>query len=309
MDESSSARAAPRGIDDLPRRAWFRLGPDEQGRAGPLGLLHEGEWHSLAGVLDERAFDVEGCIRDGTLSGAGLDELAARLGKHTQLPGRPAFGVPIERPSKILCLGKNYHAHAAEFGSTAPEEPMFFNKLPECLIADGANVRLPAKVGRVDHEAELCLVLGADAKDVSPPEARHLAIGATLIDDVTARQLQGTDRKRGFPWLRCKSFDSFGPIGPWVVPFEDLFDGEIPDDATPDLAIEARVDGEIKQTSRTGLLVHRIANALAYLSQHTTLRPGDLLATGTPEGVSPLSAGQRVEIACERIGVLRHGVE
>ena len=293
---------------ELPRRAWFRIGRDERGRPGPIGILFDGEWHTLEHVLGDGAFDVEARIRDATLSGDGLDALAAKLSRKSRLSDRPRFGVPIERPSKILCLGKNYHAHAAEFGSEAPAEPMFFNKLPECLIADGESVQIPEGVGRVDHEAELCLVIGGDAKAIDAAVARTLPIGATLIDDVTARHLQGKDRERGFPWLRCKSFDTFGPIGPWVVPFEDLFDGEIPDDATPDLAIEARVDGETKQASRTGLMVQRIAPVLAYLSRHTTLRAGDLLATGTPEGVSPLRAGQRVEISCERVGVLRHGV-
>jgi len=108
--------------------------------------------------------------------------------------------------------------------------------------------------------------------------------------------------------VRSKSFDTFGPVGPWVVPFEDLFDGEIPADATPDLLLEAWVNGECRQRSRTSLMVHRIAPTLAYLSRHTTLRPGDLIAMGTPEGVGPLSEGDRVEVRAERIGSLFHGV-
>lgn len=296
-------------MSPLPPRAWYRIAGPGPHEPGPLGMLHEGEWHDLSPLLGTRAFDSEARLADGTLSAAGLADLAARLGSHTRLAERPAFGLPIPRPGKILCLGKNYHAHAAEFGAEAPKQPMFFNKLPECLLPACGTVRLPQDVGRVDHEAELCLVLGRSGKDLTIAEAPGLVLGATLIDDVTARHMQGEDRKKGHPWVRAKSFDGFGPLGPWVVPFEDLFaDGVVPATGTPDLAIECYVDGEQKQASRTSLMVHDVAHMLAHLSRHTTLRPGDLIATGTPEGVSPLHAGSEVEIRCERIGSLFHRV-
>lgn len=294
--------------DFAPRRGWFRMRGKEPRSPGALGLYLEGEWHTLEPLLGADAFDTIGRLADSTLSAHGLDSLASRVSSETRLDDRPEFGLPVPRPGKLLCLGKNYHAHAAEFGSVAPTEPMFFNKLPECLLPAGHDVRLPPDVGRVDHEGELCLVLGRDGADVAPEDAAGLVAGLTLIDDVTARHMQGTDRKKGFPWVRCKSFDTFGPIGPIVVPFGDVFDGEIPDDATPDLRLEALVNGETKQSSRTSLMVHKIAPTLAYLSRHTTLRAGDLIATGTPEGVSPLGDGDRVEIRCERVGSLEHGV-
>ena len=292
----------------VPRRAWFRLqGPDAR-TPGSLGVVADGDWHSLEPLLGDGAYDTVARLADGTLTAAGLASLAAELGDATRLSERPAFGIPVDRPGKILCLGKNYRAHAAEFGSETPEEPMFFNKLPECLLPDGGDVRRPEGAGRVDHEAELCAVIGRAASHAGEDEARTLVAGWTLIDDVTARHLQGEDRKKRFPWLRSKSFDTFGPLGPWVVPFEDVFPDEVPDDATPDLGIEAVVNGDVRQSSRTSLMVHRIAPTLAYLSRHTTLRAGDLIATGTPEGVSELRSGDVVEVRCEGIGCLRHGV-
>jgi 2-keto-4-pentenoate hydratase/2-oxohepta-3-ene-1,7-dioic acid hydratase in catechol pathway len=296
-----------------PRRAWFRLAGRAQHEPGPLGLLIGGEYHTLEPLLGAAAFDSQARLADGTLSARGLDALARRLGKATLLEQLPAFGLPVPRPGKLLCLGKNYRAHAAEFGSEAPEEPMFFAKLAECLLPmggpGGGTVRLPPGVGRVDHEGELCLVLGADGAQVSEADAPRLVAGLTLIDDVTARHMQGLDRAKKFPWVRCKSFDTFGPIGPWVVPFADVFDGGVvPPGATPDLLIETLVNGEVKQSSRTGLMVHGIAATIAYLSRHTTLRAGDLVPTGTPEGVSELRNGDRVTVRCERVGVLEHGV-
>ncbi len=293
----------------LPPRAWFRLAGLTPQEPGPLGMLYEGEWHDLSPLLGMGAFDSLARLADGTLTGEGLSAMASHLGDHTRLAGRPRFGLPVPRPGKILCLGKNYHAHAAEFGSEAPTQPMFFNKLPECLLPACESVELPPEVGRVDHEAELCLVLGKSGKDLLPEEAGMLVYGATLIDDVTARDIQGEDRKKGHPWVRAKSFDTFGPVGPWVVPYEDLFTYRIiPENATPDLAIECYLDGVQKQSSRTGLMVHDVAHMLAHLSHHTTLRPGDLIATGTPEGVSPLKPGCEVEIRCESLGSLFHRV-
>jgi 2,4-didehydro-3-deoxy-L-rhamnonate hydrolase len=293
----------------LPPRAWFRLAGPSPHQPGPLGMLVAEEWHDLSPLLGSAAFDSEARLQDGTLSAAGLTELASQLGRSTRLAQRPRFGLPVARPGKILCLGKNYHAHAAEFGSEAPKQPMFFNKLPECLLPALGSVALPADVGRVDHEAELCLVIGRSGKDLSLEDAPGIVYGATLIDDVTARDMQGCDRKLGHPWVRAKSFDSFGPVGPWVVPYEDLFaDGVVPPNGTPELEIECYVDGERKQSSNTRLMVHDVAHMIAHLSRHTTLRPGDLIATGTPEGVSPLHAGSEVEVRCQSIGSLCHQV-
>jgi len=289
----------------LPKRAWFRF----QAHRPPLlriGYLLEGEWHDLGSVLGDEAQDPIACLREGKLWGSGLQDLQKKLGPQTRMECPAAFLLPIPQPSKVLCLGKNYAAHAREFGAEPPKEPMFFNKLPECLIADGAEVPLPQDLGRIDHEGELVLIIGKKGHRIPEEEAGGHIAGWTIGNDLTARSLQKKDRERAWPWVRAKSINGFGPLGPWVVPFEDLFEGQPPEDATPDLEIQVRVDGQIRQISRTSLLVHRVHRILAELSRYTTLRPGDLIFTGTPEGVSPLEPGMVVEVEIERIGILRN---
>ena len=288
-----------------PRRAWFRFqnAPDKTPR---LGYLIEDAWHDLEPVLGKCSKDPIAVLNRGLFCGQKLKDLEQRLGPQTRMDRPEAFLLPVPHPSKILCLGKNYAAHAREFGAEPPKEPMFFNKLPECLVADGTEVPLPQDVGRIDHEGELVLVIGKTGHRIAEEQAAAYIAGWTIGNDITARSLQKQDRERGWPWVRAKSIDGFGPVGPWVVPFEDLFEGEPPLDATPDLRIEVRVDGQVHQASRTSLLVHRVHRVLAELSRYTTLRPGDLIFTGTPEGVSPLEPGMRVEVQIEKIGLLRN---
>lgn len=221
---------------------------------------------------------------------------------------RPVFDVPVAHPSKILCLGKNFAAHAAEFGAEVPEEPIFFTKFADTLIPDGAPIVLPHWVdSRIDHELELAIILGFDdpedrgRKYVSAEDASALVAGYTVLNDVTARQMQGQDRGQERPWLRSKSFDSFCPIGPWVVPAS-----ERPE--LGDLAMHLHVNEDLRQSSSTGLMVVDIPHAIEYLSRHTTLRPGDIIAMGTPAGVGPIEDGDTVTCCIESIGTLSNPV-
>lgn len=232
------------------------------------------------------------------------DDLRERLGSGAVLDREPTFDVPVDRPSKILGLGKNFAAHAAEFGAEVPEEPIFFAKLADSLLPHGGTVLLPHWVdSRIDHEIELGVVLGfpdperRGRRDVAAADALRLVAGFTIVNDVTARRIQGDDRGQQRPWLRSKSFDTFCPVGPWVVPRESL-----PGHANLELWLE--VDGERRQHSRTSKMVVDVAQALEYLSRHTTLRPGDLIAMGTPEGVGPIRAGNVMVGAIEGIGRL-----
>jgi len=213
----------------------------------------------------------------------------------------------VPRPGKILCLAKNYVAHAREFGADAPAEPIFFAKLPDTLVAHGDDVVIPHWLDtRVDHEAELALILGfADpagrgAKYVAATDAPGIVAGYTLVNDVTARKLQGQDRDQKYPWLRSKSLDTFCPFGPFVVPADAL--------DPSDLQITMRVNGAVKQEARTKDMVFSIEQALVAMSRCTTLRPGDLIAMGTPEGVGPVAAGDVMEVEIEQLGVLRNPV-
>jgi 2-keto-4-pentenoate hydratase/2-oxohepta-3-ene-1,7-dioic acid hydratase in catechol pathway len=194
-----------------------------------------------------------------------------------------------------------------ELGGDAPAEPIFFAKLPDALCGPGDPVVIPRWLDtRVDHEAELALILGFDdpdgrgRKDVIAADAPSLVAGYTALNDVTARKLQGQDREQKYPWLRSKSLDTFCPFGPFVVP-SDAIDGG-------DLQLTMRVNGEVRQQARTSAMVFSIGEALAAMSRVTTLRPGDLIAMGTPEGVGPVVNGDLMEVEIEKIGVLRNPV-
>jgi 2-keto-4-pentenoate hydratase/2-oxohepta-3-ene-1,7-dioic acid hydratase in catechol pathway len=231
---------------------------------------------------------------------AGARELAAPAAGH------PAGLLPPLDPArvgKLLCLGKNFRAHAEEFGEAVPEEPLFFAKLPETIVASGAEVRVPAwYTRRVDHEVELAVVIGVDGKDIAPERAFEHVAGYTVANDLTARSLQKDDRARGHPWLRAKNLDGFCPLGPCLVP-RDALD-------VSDLRVTARVrvagaeQDELRQDARTRDLVVDVPQALAWLSRHLTLRRGDLVLMGTPAGVGPLGDGDRVVCAVEGIGDL-----
>jgi len=201
------------------------------------------------------------------------------------------------RVGKIMCLGKNFHAHAAEFGEEVPQDPLFFNKLPETLRGHGAEVRVPAHyTGRYDHEAELAVFIARGGADIDVEEARAHIAGYSVANDLTARHLQGADREQGWPWFRAKNFPGSCPIGPCFVPAGEL------DPA--DLAITCHVNDELRQDSRTSLMVIKIEQAVAHLSSYLPLNAGDLILMGTPAGVSALSDADRVTCSIEGIGAL-----
>jgi 2-keto-4-pentenoate hydratase/2-oxohepta-3-ene-1,7-dioic acid hydratase in catechol pathway len=207
------------------------------------------------------------------------------------------FGVPEGPPpaSKIVAVGKNYREHAAEFGSVAPEdEPMLFLKAPSALIRDGEEIVLPPESQRVDYEGELALVIGRRIKNWPQEEWLSALAGVCCANDVTARDLQKKDRQ----FARSKSFDTFCPVGPVIVPGLEA----------SDLAIQTRVNGVVRQSARTSDMVFSPAFLVAYISRMMTLLPGDLILTGTPAGVGPLAPGDLVEVEIERVGVLRNRV-
>ncbi len=197
-------------------------------------------------------------------------------------------------PTKIVAVGRNYVEHAAEMQSDVPAEPLLFLKPPSAVVGPDEAIRYPALSQRVDHEAELAAVIGRRAKDVSASQALQHVLGYTCGNDVTARDLQRQDGQ----WTRGKGFDTFCPLGPWIVT------GLAPDD----LAIESRVNGQVRQQARTRQMIFPIIELIRYISQVMTLEPGDVILTGTPAGVGPLQRGDRVEVEIEGIGVLTNPV-
>jgi 2-keto-4-pentenoate hydratase/2-oxohepta-3-ene-1,7-dioic acid hydratase in catechol pathway len=195
-------------------------------------------------------------------------------------------------PSKIVCVGRNYRDHAKELGNEVPAEPLLFFKPPSSLLEPGGVVEIPAVSERVDFEGELALVIGRRATKLkADANWRTFVRGYTLANDVTARDLQKKDGQ----WTRAKGFDTFCPVGPFVS-----------DEVNPEagLAIETRVNGELRQQGSTKDFIFSVPELLRYITAAITLEPGDLVLTGTPAGVGPVAAGDRVDVAMSGLGVL-----
>ncbi|MDL5360902.1 fumarylacetoacetate hydrolase family protein [Halalkalicoccus sp. NIPERK01] len=202
--------------------------------------------------------------------------------------------LPPCEPTKIVCIGRNYAAHAEERDEDVPDRPLLFLKPPNALAGHGDTVTLPED-RYIEHEAELAAVIGEQCRNVSEADAEDVVAGYTCFDDLSNRD----DQDREQNWVRGKAFDNAAPMGP-VLATPD----EVPDDAR----IQLRVDGEIRQDSTLDHLIFSIPELIAEITRYMTLEPGDVIATGTPEGVGPLSDGERVEVEIEGIGTLEHDV-
>lgn len=203
--------------------------------------------------------------------------------------------LPIDRPSKIVCVGRNYAAHAAELGNEVPGEPLIFLKPSSSLIGPGEAIVIPSGVGRVDYEGEIGVVIGRRARKVPEAEALEYVGAIVPVNDVTARDLQKKDSQ----WSRAKGFDTFCPVGEPVPLSQVDLDG---------LAVVTRVNGEERQRAPVQQMVFSIPFLIQHISGIMTLEPGDLIATGTPEGIAPLSPGDRVEVELTGVGVVENPV-
>jgi 2-keto-4-pentenoate hydratase/2-oxohepta-3-ene-1,7-dioic acid hydratase in catechol pathway len=197
-------------------------------------------------------------------------------------------------PTKIVCVGRNYAEHAKELGNEAPAEPLLFLKPPSAVIAHEATIVRPPQSQRVDFEGELAIVIGREARQVKADAWREYVRGFTCGNDVTARDLQKKDGQ----FTRAKGFDTFCPLGPHIETDLDV----------SDLAVRTRVNGEIRQDGRTSQMIFSCGALVEYITAIMTLVPGDVILTGTPSGVGPLSSGDVVEVEVEGIGVLRNAV-
>ena len=201
---------------------------------------------------------------------------------------------PVIPRSKVVCVGKNYAAHAAEMGGEVPTTPLTFLKPNTSVIGPGDPIVYPAQTSEVHHEGELAVVIGRICKDVPAEDAAKVIFGYTVANDVTARDLQRTDGQ----WTRAKGFDTFCPLGPWIETNLD----------PTDLRVTTTVGDELRQDGRTSDMVFSVADVVAYVSSFMTLLPGDVLLTGTPEGVGPLEVGDSVSVTVEGIGTLTNPV-
>lgn len=251
-------------------------------------------------MLASRAMRFGRLLANGEVVWAALDGAHARVYDGAPwLGGAPTGTVlawtaemlraPVE-PRKVMCVGRNYAAHATELGHVVPQEPLLFLKPSSSVVGPGGSIELPPESARVEHEAELGAIVGARCKRVAPSRALAHVFGYTAVCDVTARDLQKTDGQ----WSRAKGFDTFCPVGPWI---ETELDPR-------DLRIACRVNGAARQDGRTSAMVFDVPHLVSYMSHAMTLEPGDLLVTGTPAGVGPLQDGDVVEVEIEGIGVL-----
>jgi 2-keto-4-pentenoate hydratase/2-oxohepta-3-ene-1,7-dioic acid hydratase in catechol pathway len=232
---------------------------------------------------------------------------------NVELPLSHGPGSFTVAPSKIIALGLNYHAHIQEslsvkvrgFDPEVPPEPILFPKLPSSLLGPEGEIVLPKIVDsyefeepRTDHEAELAVIIGLGGKNISEAHALEHIYGFTCANDVSQRNIQNGDRSG---WFRGKSFDTFCPVGPVVVPVSELPNVQ-------DLKVSCRVNGEVRQEGRTSQMIFTLPEIIAFISRNFTLQEGDLILTGTPSGVAPIKDGDVVEIEIEGIGTLRNPV-
>lgn len=243
-----------------------------------------------------------GCVQGEAVVPMAEDPIRAQATAAQPIPAGPTLdwgsvGVlaPPVRPSKIVCVGRNYRAHAAELDNDVPEVPLLFLKPPSCLVGHGGDIVYPTGESElVHHEAELAVVMGRRARRVSAEDAGAFILGYSVFNDVTARDLQRRDGQ----FTRGKGFDTFGPLGPWVDT-----------DFTPrDQAVTAWVNGAERQRGRLSQMIFGVAELVAFVSRVMTLEPYDVLATGTPAGVGPLAPGDLVEVEVEGLGRLSNHV-
>ncbi|MBK7513688.1 MAG: fumarylacetoacetate hydrolase family protein [Chloracidobacterium sp.] len=239
---------------------------------------YEGETH--IGVIDHDRVHLFGDILTDHVASFDLNEV-------TMLP--PAS------PSKIVCVGRNYADHAKELGNDVPSEPLLFLKAPSAIINDGAAIVIPTQSDQVEHEGELAIVISKKCKGLTEQDvAVEYVFGYTCLNDVTARDLQRKDGQ----FTRAKSFDTFCPIGPFIETDLD----------TTDLSVTTRVNGDVRQQGRTSQMVFSVEFLIRYISNMMTLNAGDVIATGTPSGVSKMNSGDICEVEIEGIGSLTNPV-
>ena len=252
---------------------------------------------------NERIYGIEFLLRENCFQTDFLQQLLEKGKNHEEFWYKldDVTFTPLYTPRKIICLGRNYAEHAKETGALVPEEPIYFEKATSAIIAHNQPIIYPEDVGRVDPEVELAVIVGKRTKNVKEEEAERYVAGYTILNDVTARDMQKHDIENRLPWYRSKSIDTFCPVGPWIVTAEEIGIEE-------PLRIELRVNGRIRQKSSTKNLLFDIPSLLSSISSMITLEPGDIISTGTPEGISPIYPGDLVEAEIEKIGILKNPV-
>jgi 2-keto-4-pentenoate hydratase/2-oxohepta-3-ene-1,7-dioic acid hydratase in catechol pathway len=275
--------------------------------SGPRAAVAQGTHFIDIQATDENLpSSVRGILEGGPELLAFVEQVAGRPAAVRLDASSVKLLPPIPDPPKILCIGLNYRDHAAETGAPIPRDPVIFSKFTTALIGSGENIVLPSASKKVDYEAELVLVIGKKGKNIPKDQANSYLAGCMVGHDVSARDWQL--EKDGKQWLAGKTFDTFGPTGPWLVTLDEVGDPH-------ELGIKLRLNNQTMQDSNTRQMIFRADDLIAYISQVVTLLPGDLIFTGTPPGVGIarkphvwLKGGDVVEVEIDRLGVLRNPV-
>jgi len=244
-------------------------------------------------------FETEGRTRSGILEDGMIREIRGSFFEGGEFSGevfpleKVRLLAPVE-PTSIFCVGRNYTEHAKELGHDLPEEPLIFLKAPGSVLSPEGTIRIPLWAGRIDYEGELAVVIGKTCRNIPEEKAQSGIFGLTCLNDVTARDLQNRDGQ----WTRSQSFDTFCPLGPWI-----LKSGE-----ARGRRIETRLNGRVVQAASTDMMIFPVGRLISHISRFATLRPGDVVATGTPAGVGPMLPGDVVEVEIEGIGILKNRV-
>ncbi|MFD4817944.1 fumarylacetoacetate hydrolase family protein [Peribacillus butanolivorans] len=273
-----------------------------------IGIVQDGQIISLTALGPD---DFPACMKTFIERGSGLRKRAEQLIEQRGNDdakfslSEVKFLPPIAQPEKIICVGLNYIDHCKETGMEPPASPVIFSKYANAIVGHNDVIEIPINSKEVDFEAELAIVIGKKAKNVSEEEANDYVFGYTIMNDISARDLQFQDGQ----WSRGKTADTFAPIGPVVVTHDEVGDPH-------ELAISLELNGEMMQDSNTSNLIFTVPQIISFLSQSMTLKPGDLIATGTPPGVGMgrnpkvwLKNGDRMNVSIERIGTLSNHVK
>jgi len=288
---------------------------DNQGYC--IGVEARGKWINYSraevlyyllrhGVAVEQVPTLQHYLESGEYSLAGMKQIldfviGGDLLKHLLLGRDAVMKAPILRPPKIVALGLNYLLHAQEGSFEVPKEPIIFVKAGSSVIGPNETVRVPRGLGRMDHEVELAVVIGKTASRVKKKSAYGFIAGYTICNDVTARSVQTKDIERRHPWFRSKSFDTFTPLGPWMLTADEIR-------PPVRLPLECRVNGRIRQKANTRELVFDIPTIIEFITKQITLEPGDIVSTGTPEGIGPIKHGDTMVCRIRQLGELRNPV-
>jgi len=270
------------------------IGIELEGKSYNFTKLTTGSITSLQSMIEEGLFDVDYINNI-------IESVKDSLSDY-EIESSVNFDVPISNPQKILCYGVNYVAHAEEGNNPIPDEPILFAKTNNTLLPHNGVITFPKSIGRVDHEIELGVVIGKDGKNIPEEKAMEYVAGYTIINDISARKMQIDDLGKGHPWLRSKSYDTFCPVGPYLIPASEISDPQ-------NIDLTLKINGEVKQQSNTVRMIFKIPKLINFASEIMTLKAGDIICTGTPSGISEIVDGDVVTCELSEIGLLSNSVK